>query len=463
MYNFLPHSDSVRSEMLKTAGFSSVEDLFANIPEKVKIDLNDKSAFTLAEGLSEMEAKKRLTDLASRNLTTSNNSSFLGGGVYNRYIPSCVASIVGRGEFLTSYTPYQPEVSQGTLQAMYEYQSMICNITGMDVSNASVYDGGSACAEAILMASRITKNSKVLISSTVNPEYKAVIETYCYGEGIETEYLPIKDGVTDLNRLDEFIESVEINDYACILVQSPNYLGSIEPVSKIAEAAQKIKAKLIQCADPISMSVLKSPADCGVDIVVGDIQSLGIPMAFGGPHGGFIACKTQYLRQLPGRIVGMTLDRDNQRAFTLTLQAREQHIRREKATSNICSNQALVALAASVYLAVTGAEGLKEITDLSIKKAHYLAQKINEIPGFKLMFKNFLNEFVIKIDPKLPVKELLKELENSNIFAGINLEEKFDSFKNCLLVAVTEMNDTSEIYSYITKLRDISSEYKLKD
>lgn len=463
MYNFLPHSSSVRSEMLETIGLTSVEDLFVNIPEKVKIDINNKSTFTLAEGLSEMEAKKRLSSLALRNLTTSNHSSFLGGGVYNRYIPSCIASIVGRGEFLTSYTPYQPEVSQGTLQSMYEYQSMICNITGMDVSNASVYDGGSACAEAILMASRITKRSQVLIPSTINPEYKAVIETYCYGEGIEIEYLPMKDGITDLNRLQEFTESLETSDYSCILVQSPNYLGCIEEISKISELAQKIKAKLILCADPISMSVLKSPADCGVDIVVGDVQSLGIPMAFGGPHGGFIACKEQYLRQLPGRIVGMTIDRDNQRAFTLTLQAREQHIRRAKATSNICSNQALVALSASIYLAVMGPEGLNEITELSIKKAHYLAQKIDEIQGFKLMFKNFLNEFVIKIDAKLPVKELIKEFENSNIFAGINLEEKFDSFKNCLLIAVTEMNDTSEIYSFISKLRDISADCKLKD
>lgn len=463
MYNFLPHSDSVRSEMLEAIGLSSVDDLFANIPEKVKIDLSDKSKFPLAEGLSEMEAKKRLTILASKNLTTSNYSSFLGGGVYNRYIPSCIASIVSRGEFLTSYTPYQPEVSQGTLQAMYEYQSMICNLTGMDVSNASVYDGASACAEAILMASRITKRTNVLIPSTINPEYKAVIETYCYGEGLELEYLPMKDGITDLNRLQEFIESLEGNDYACILLQSPNYLGCIEEVQKISELAQKIKAKLILCADPVSMSILKSPADCGVDIVVGDVQSLGISMAFGGPHGGFIACKTQYLRQLPGRIVGMTIDRDNQRAFTLTLQAREQHIRREKATSNICSNQALVALSASVYLAVMGPEGLTEIAELSIKKAHYLARKISEIQGFKLMFNNFLNEFTIKIDAKLPIKELIKELESCNIFPGINLEEKFDSFKNCLLIAVTEMNDTSEIYSFINKLREISAEYKLKD
>ncbi|MEI7473816.1 MAG: aminomethyl-transferring glycine dehydrogenase subunit GcvPA [bacterium] len=463
MYNYLPHTDSVRSEMLQTTGLSSVDDLFANIPEAVKIDLNNKSKFPLKEGLSEMEAKKRLSELASRNLNTNKCISFLGGGVYNRYIPSCISAIVGRGEFLTSYTPYQPEVSQGTLQAMYEYQSMICNLTGMDVSNASVYDGASACAEAILMAARITKRSQILIPSTINPEYKAVIETYCYGEGIEVEYLPMKDGITDLVRLEEFISDIESNDYACILLQSPNYFGCIEEVAKISELAHKIKAKLILCADPVSMAILKSPADCGVDIVVGDVQSLGIPMAFGGPHGGFIACKEAYLRQIPGRIAGMTIDRDGERAFTLTLQAREQHIRRAKATSNICSNQALVALSASIYLAVMGPQGMQEIAEISIQKAHYLANKINEIQGFKLMFNNFLNEFIIKIDNSLPVKELISELENNKILTGINLEEKFDSFKNCLLVAVTEMNDTSDLYSLIGKLREISADYKLKD
>lgn len=463
MYNFLPHTDPTRRQILQEMGLSSIDDLFINIPERVKIDLEDKNSFQLKNGLSEMEAKKRLLDLSNRNLNTNNCVSFLGGGVYNRYIPSCVPALAGRGEFVTSYTPYQPEVSQGTLQAMYEYQSMICNLTGMDVTNASVYDGGSACAEAILMAARLTKKDKVLIPSSLNPEYKAVVETYCYGQNIEIEYLPLKEDITDINRLREFTEDLQTNEYACILVQTPNYLGSLEDIGAISEIAHKIKAKLIVCTDPVSLTVLKSPAEYGVDIVVGDVQSLGLPMGFGGPHGGFIACKEAYLRQLPGRIAGMTIDKDGERAFTLTLQAREQHIRRSKATSNICSNQALSALAASIYIAVMGPKGLKEVAEISIQKAHYLANKINDIPGFKVLSKNFLNEFVIKVDSSFSVKELLSELENSNIIGGINLEKKFDSYKNCLLIAVTEMNDTSDLYSLISKLKDISADYKLKD
>ncbi|MFH0702511.1 MAG: aminomethyl-transferring glycine dehydrogenase subunit GcvPA [bacterium] len=459
MYNYLPHTHKVREKMLRDIELDSIEDLFKNINPKITDD-NKKSV--IPEGLSELEARKKLISLAKKNLSISDCISFLGGGIYNRYIPACVNTIVERSEFLTSYTPYQPEVSQGTLQVMYEYQSMICNITGMDVANASVYDGATACAEAILMASRLTKKTKALLSSTINPYYKRVIETYCYGADIELDYLPFKDGKTDINRIDkEFLES--LNEYACILIQNPNYLGCIEDVFEISEICKKLKSKslFIVCADPVSLGVLESPSKYGADIIVGDIQPLGISMAFGGPHGGFIACKSDYLRQLPGRIAGMTKDRDGERAFTLTLQAREQHIRRGKATSNICTNQALMALAATVYLSVTGPEGIKEIALISTQQAHYLADKINKISGFKILFSNFLYEFVMKIDNKIGSDKLIEELEARNILPGIRLDDKFESFKNHILVSVTEMNDINDLHSFLNGLKEISIKYKL--
>lgn len=444
MYNFLPHTDKTRDDMLKETGLAFMEDLFSNINPEIRL----KGELNIPEGISEFEAQKKLTKLAERNLSLKNCVSFLGGGTYNRFIPACINTIIERSEFITSYTPYQPEVSQGTLQAIYEYQSMICNLTGMDAANASVYDGASAAAEAILMASRITNKEKALVASTLNPQYKAVIETYCYGEGINIEYLDIKDGKTCLNDLNP-------DEYSCILIQNPNYLGCVEDVYTISEACQRLKSKFIVCADPVSLALLKSPADYGADIVVGDIQPLGIGMAYGGPHCGFIACKSQYIRQMPGRIVGMTKDRDGQRAFTLTLQTREQHIKRAKATSNICSNQALMALAATVYLSVVGPEGLKEIATISAQRAHYLADKINEIPGFKVLFNDFLYEFIVKLD-SLSSEELIKKLEEQNILAGIKLDKYFKEFENCILLCVTEMNEVNDINRLIDSLKELS-------
>ena len=395
-----------------------------------------------------LRQKRKLIETANKNI--GNSISFLGGGAYRRFIPACIATVVERSEFLTSYTPYQPEVSQGTLQVMYEFQSMICNLTGMDVANASVYDGATACAEAVLMASRITGKTKALISQALNPDYKSVIETYCYGADIKIDYIPEKEGITDINKLEEMH-----NDHACILVQNPNYLGCAENLSEIPEIAKNIGAKIIMSVDPVSLALLKSPSAYGADIVVGDIQPLGIPVSFGGPYGGFISCRTEYLRQLPGRIAGMTKDRDGKTAFTLTLQAREQHIRRAKATSNICTNQALMALAATTYLSVMGPEGLKEVALISAQRAHYLAEKINEIPGLRVLFNNFLYEFVL--ESKISTDKLLKELEESNILAGIKLDKKFKQYKNCILVCVTEMNSINELEILVEKLKEISA------
>ena len=442
MYNFLPHTDKVRKDMLQDMGLNSVEDLFKNINPQVRV----KESLDIPEGISELEAQRKLISLSEKNLSTKNCISFLGGGTYNRYIPACINTVIERSEFITAYTPYQPEVSQGTLQAMYEYQSMICNLTGMDVANASVYDGASAAAEAILMAARLTNKSKALVASTLNPEYKQVIETYCSGESIQIEYIPFKDGKSDINSINQ-----QADIYACILIQNPNYLGSVEDVYEISGICKNIKAKFIVSVDPVSLALLKSPGQYGADIVVGDIQPLGIGMSYGGPHAGFIACKTEYLRQIPGRIAGMTKDRDGETAFTLTMQTREQHIRRAKATSNICSNQALMALAATTYLSVMGPEGLKEAANISTQRAHYLAGKINEIPGFKVLYSNFLYEFVVQVQG-LNLNELTSELKKQNILPGINLGDKFNELQNCLLICVTEMNDVDSIDKFVESL-----------
>lgn len=439
MHNFLPHTDETRQEMLDEIGLSTIENLFDNIPAKAKLSTD---GLNIPEGLSELEAKKRLVELANKNKTASNCISFLGGGTYNRYIPSCINTIIQRSEFITAYTPYQPEVSQGTLQVIYDYQSMLCNLTGMDVANASVYDGATACAEAVLMASRITKKTKALISYVLNPDYKQVIETYCYGAGIEVDYFG------------DSLKPYEINDYACVLVQNPNYLGCVENLAEISEKINNSKAKFIICADIVSLAVLKNPAEFNADIVVGDLQQLGLGMNFGGPHCGFIACKNAYLRQMPGRIVGLSKDRDDNDAFTLTIQTREQHIKREKATSNICSNQALMALAATTYLSMVGPEGLKEVANISAQRAHYLAEKLDEINGIKVLYPDFLNEFVIKVD-SISADELIKKLEAENILAGINLGFKFKEFENCILLAVTEMSEVQDIEKFVETVNQV--------
>ncbi|MEI8389413.1 MAG: aminomethyl-transferring glycine dehydrogenase subunit GcvPA [bacterium] len=443
MHNFLPHTKETRQEMLNEIGLNSIEDLFINIPAKAKIN-----NLNIPEGLSELEAKKRLQELANKNKTAQNCISFLGGGTYNRYIPSCINTITQRSEFITAYTPYQPEVSQGTLQVIYDYQSMLCNLTGMDVANASVYDGATACAEAILMASRITKKTKALVSYVLNPDYKKVIRTYCYGAGIEIEYLSISEGHSEIS------DEINLDDYACVLIQNPNYLGCTENLVKISEKTINSKAKLIICADIVSLAILNNPSKYNADIVVGDLQQLGLGMNYGGPHCGFIACKNEYLRQIPGRIVGLSKDRDGSDAFTLTIQTREQHIKREKAASNICSNQALMALTATIYLSVTGPEGLKEIANISVQRAHYLAEKLNEIKGIKVLYSDFLNEFAIKVE-SVSADELIKKLEAENILAGINLGNKFKEFEDCILVAITEMNEVQDLDKFISVLKEI--------
>ncbi len=427
MENFLAHDDNTRTEMLKNISVNSVEDLYSSIPEIAKM-----STIELPEALSEMQTQRKIKALAKKN--NVDYACFIGSGVYNHFIPAMVGQVAQRYEFLTAYTPYQPEISQGTLQIMYEYQSMICNLTGMDVSNASVYDGGSACAEAIFMASRITKKRKALVSVALNPQYKNVVKTYTHANEIDVEWIDENEYKTDYKKL---LEKIKTGLYACVLIQTPNYYGSIEDID-FSNELKAVNTLLIICTDISTLGVLTPPSEYGADIVVGDIQSLGIPMSFGGPHAGFMACIQKYVRQLPGRITGRTVDADGKQAFTLTLQTREQHIRREKATSNICSNEALVALSATLYLSLVGEKGFLQAGILSTKNAHLLSEKLAK-KGIKTLNKDFYNEFVIEVKNS---DEFLTKLKNKKILGGLKLDSKR------ILVATTEMNSEEDINNY---------------
>ncbi len=411
MKNFLVHNDEVKAEMLEEIGLNSVEDLFSDIPQQARMKTLD-----LPDAMSEIEVQREIKKLANKNKT--NYVSFLGGGVYNKFIPAAVGQIAQRFEFLTAYTPYQAEISQGTLQIMYEFQTMISRLTGMDLSNATVYDGGTACSEAILMAKRISKKTKVLVSANLNPEYKKVIDTYTWANGIEIKYFKDLPDNT--------------SDYACVLIQTPDYYGEIIEV-------KPVDTLLIICTDVSTLSILKPPSEYGADIVVGDIQALGIPQEFGGPHAGFIACKEKYMRQLPGRLAGRTVDADGNQAFCLTIQTREQHIKREKATSNICSNQALIGLCATLYLSLLGEKGFKQAGYLSAKQAHKLSDNLAQ-KGIKTLNKNFFNEFVIETENST---KTLSNLKCAGILGGIQLDE------TRILVATTEMISDNDIEKYV--------------
>jgi glycine dehydrogenase subunit 1 len=431
MQNFLALTEEDRKEMLKDISIDSIEELFIKIPKEAII-----TNFDLPEALSEMETQKEIKRVAKKNNIDMIN--FLGAGVYNHFIPACIAQVAQRFEFLTAYTPYQPEISQGTLQVMYEFQSMICNLTGMDVSNASVYDGASACAESILMASRITKRYKALVSDTINPEYKAVIKTYADAIGIKIDFLEYVDFKTDF---EAFKNKIQAEEYSCILIQTPNYFGTIEEIN-LKEVLETSKTLLIACVNIASLAVLKAPCEYFADITVGDIQPLGIPMSFGGPHGGFMACREKFMRQLPGRIAGRTLDVDENQAFTLTIQTREQHIKREKATSNICSNQALITLCSTLYLTLLGEKGFRQAGILSMQNSRKLSKMLLE-KGIKTLNKDFYNEFVIEVEDS---DKFLADLKEKNILGGLKLDKKK------ILVATTEMNSEEELLLYCADL-----------
>ena len=410
MKNFLVHNDEVKQEMLESIGVASIEDLFKQIPEKARM-----SELDLNNALSEAETQRSVKSLAKKNNT--DYISFLGAGTYNKFVPACISQVANRFEFLTAYTPYQPEISQGTLQVMYEFQTMICRITGMDISNATMYDAATACAESLLMAVRISKKNKVLVSEKLNPEYVDVIKTYCWANEIDLEFF------------DKMPENTA--DYACVLVQNPDFYGEISEI-------QKPECLLVVCVDISSLGIL-NPPECA-DIVVGDIQTLGIPMEFGGPHAGFIACREKFMRQIPGRLAGRTVDADGNPAYCLTIQTREQHIKREKATSNICSNQALVGLCATLYLTVMGEKGFRQVSYLSTKMAHKLSEKLAE-KGIKTLNKNFYNEFVIEVSNS---DEFLAKLKANGILGGLKLDN------TNILVATTVLTTENDLELYIS-------------
>ncbi|MCF7858854.1 MAG: aminomethyl-transferring glycine dehydrogenase subunit GcvPA [Candidatus Cloacimonetes bacterium] len=444
---FISNTDPERREMLKAIGVEKFEDLLVNIP----LEFLQNKEISLEPAYSELEISRKISKLAGMNISSSQANAFLGGGVYDHFIPAAVEHVILKPEFHSAYTPYQAEVSQGTLQYIYEYQTMICDLTGMEISNAGMYDGASAAAEAILMTVRKTKKNKVIICGSINPNYLEVIKTYTEGIGIEISVIPATSGFVDIQELNQEID----DETACVLLQTPNFFGNIEDafaVEKITHTAKN--ALFIVCVDPISLAILNAPVEYRADIVVGEGQSLGNAQNFGGPLFGFLATSLKLSRTMPGRIVGATEDAAGKRCYALTLQAREQHIRRAKATSNICSNQALCNLAATVYMALMGREGLIEIAKQCTTKAHYLAAAITKIEGYKMAFKSpFFKEFAIQTPIK--TEKIISQLKEKNIFPGIDL--KPFGHENTLLIAVTEKKRKTDLDLLVSALQEVQN------
>jgi len=443
--DFVSNTTQEKKEILSALGKKNFSELIKNLPEETLYQLKDKS-LPLA-GMTEMEVVIHLQNLASKNKTTEHLANFLGGGCYNHFIPTVVGAMISRGEFLTAYTPYQPEASQGTLQATFEFQTMIAELYGMDVANASLYDGASALAEAALLSLRETQKNKILVSSAIHPEYRKVIRTYL-GK-YEIEEIALEEGQTSLKDMEKKID----DNVASVLIQSPNYFGLIEEGSVFADLCHSKGLMLLVSANPLSLGILSPPGEYGADIATGEGQPLGLSMNFGGPYLGLFACNKKYMRKIPGRLAGLTKDMAGNSAFTLTLQTREQHIRREKATSNICTNEALMALAATVHLSLLGPQGLKEVAELNLKKAHYVAQEIAKIPGFKLAFNRpYFNEFVVQSQSS--VQKVQDHLVKKGINAVIDIGQSYPQYKNCFLLCVTESNSKNEIDHLLTSLKE---------
>lgn len=441
--HYIPVSEKDRELMLKSIGVSSFDDLIDCIPEKIRL----KTPLNLPKPVSEIELKRILRNIASRNLSCEDAICFLGGGAYDHFIPSVIGEIISRSEFLTAYTPYQAEVSQGTLQAIYEYQTMICELTGMDVSNASLYDGASALGEAALMALSQTGRNLILVAKGLNPNYREVIRSYCQGHAVKIMEIPIVNGQVDLEVLDSRCD----NETAAFIFQNPNFFGIIEDGESIAEIVKKNGALLVVSVDPISLALIEPPGEYGADIVTGEGQSLGVPLNFGGPYLGIFATRSEFVRKMPGRIVGMTQDVKGDRGFVLTLQTREQHIRREKATSNICTNEGLVMLSAAIYLELVGRVGLHKIASLCLHKSHHLSNLICDLPGYELLFSSpFFKEFAVSA----PVKgeQLIRSLEKKNIFPGIDLAQFDYGVEKGILIAVTEKRTREEMEALVEEL-----------
>lgn len=441
-HRFLPMTQQDEKEMLEVIGVQSIDELFSDIPEKVRF----RGEYNIKPAKSESSLTKELAQLASKNADSVRYASFLGAGVYDHYKPIVVDHVISRSEFYTAYTPYQPEISQGELQAIFEFQTMIAELTGMDIANSSMYDGGTALAEAGMLAAGQTRRKKILVSAAVHPESRDVVRTYALGQSIDVVEIPLKDGRTDLEALKEMIDE----NTATVMVQYPNFFGQVENLKDIEPIVHEAGALFTVSSNPLALGALTPPGKFGADITVGDAQPFGIPEAFGGPHCGYFAVTQKLMRKVPGRLVGETTDDEGRRGFVLTLQAREQHIRRDKATSNICSNQALNALAASVAMTALGKEGAKEIAVQNITKTHYMKQQLKK-SGFEIAFEGaHFNEVVVKA--KSSVKELNASLFEKGMIGGYDLGLSYEELEGHMLIAVTEQRTKEEIDAFVQEI-----------
>jgi glycine dehydrogenase subunit 1 len=447
---YVANTEDDRRAMLAAIGIKGLDELFAVIPDEQRLE----RPLAIPPALSEMELTAHLAALAAKNNPAGQKVCFLGGGSYDHFVPAIVDYVASRGEFYTSYTPYQPEASQGNLQVFFEYQTLITQLTGMDVSNASLYDGGSAAAEAVLMAISATKRrGRVVTAASVHPEYRQILATYLANLGVELVTLGTPEGTISSQELAAAVDG----NTACVLVQHPNFFGCLEPVEQLAAAAHAAGALVVVAVDPISLGLVKRPGDYGADIVVAEGQSLGSPMSFGGPYLGILACRDEFVRRMPGRIAGETVDRRGKRCFVLTLQTREQHIRREKATSNICTNQGLFALRAAVYLAALGPQGLRETAELCLRKARYAARRLTTDGPFQLAFRRpTFKEFVVRA-PGRRTEELLSQACQRGYLAGVPLGRWYDDLADCILVSVTERRTRDEIDGLAACLVELSN------
>lgn len=442
LHPYLSQTEGDIQKMLEVIGIDSLEGLFTDIPEDMRL----KKALDLPASKSEIEVRRMVGEMAKKNTSASDVPCFMGAGVYDHYIPSIIPAITGRSEFYTSYTPYQPEASQGTLQYIFEFQTMLCDLTGMDVANASVYDHSNAVVEAAIMCSVVAKKQRVIVSETLNPSARKALDTYAHAQGLEIVVAPAKDGATDPEALRGLVD----DETSCVIAQSPNFFGIIEDLKELADITHTgKKAAFVASVDPISLGILEKPGALGCDVVIGEGQAMGIPMSFGGPYLGFMAATSKFMRKMPGRIVGQTVDRNGKRAFVLTLTAREQHIRRDKATSNICSNEGLNTLAATIYLATMGKKGLRHVAEQCVQKAHYL-QKALEAKGYPLKFKRpFFKEFVVTGLTEDRQRELLKD---ADIIGGFAPERYYADMKNEVMFAVTEKRSKEEMDALVRAL-----------
>lgn len=445
-FRYLPMTETDKQEMMHDIGIADTDELFADIPETVRL----KRKMNLKAPANEAELKKELSEMAGKNANVKQYSSFLGAGVYDHFIPSIVDHIISRSEFYTAYTPYQPEISQGELQAIFEFQTMISELTGLPIANSSMYDGPTALAEAVTLSAGQTRKKKIIVSKTVHPEARAVIHTYAKGQHLEVVESEWENGVTDLQKLEGLLD----DDVASVVIQYPNFFGQIEPLAEINELVKRQKkTMLITSSNPLSLGFLTPPGELGADIVVGDTQVFGIPAQYGGPHCGYFATTEKLMRKMPGRLVGQTVDEDGKRGFVLTLQAREQHIRRDKATSNICSNQALNALASSVAMSSLGKYGLGKMAALNMKKARYMHKKLSEVGLDAVFTGSYFNELVVKLPDS--ATNINKQLLKKGFIGGFDLGNDYPELENHMLIAVTELRTKAEMDQFAKELGDI--------